>query len=108
MMRVSPFYGFGPWGLIFADEGPKMFRLRFYDDLALHSAVADAATIAAVERIGSRCARHKFHYIRKSLFELEAVIILRTENEARIVLFVRAIRAEIDLETVRLVERGDS
>jgi len=99
---------FGPWGLIFADEGPAMFRLWFYNDLAFHSAVADAATIAAVERIGSWCARHKFHYSRKPLFELKAVIIVRTENEARIVLLVRAIRAEIDLETVRLVERGDS
>ena len=82
-------------------------KLRFYDDLALHSAVADAATIAAVERIGSRCARHKFQHGCYSLFQLEAVIIVRTKNEAQIALLVRSIRAEINLESVRPVEGRD-
>ena len=82
-------------------------KLRFYDDLALHSAVADSATIAAVERVGSRRAGHKFHHGRNSLFQLEAVIIVRTKNEAQIALLVRSIRAEIDLESVRPVEGRD-
>ena len=82
-------------------------KLRFYDDLALHSAVPDSATIAAVERVGSRCVRHKFQHGRYSLFQLEAVIIVRTKNEARIALLVRSIRAEIDLESVRPVEGRD-
>jgi hypothetical protein len=72
------------------------FRLRLYDELAFHSAVADPATIAAVEGVSARRAGHKFHYGRDSLFELEAIVI-RTEDEAGIALVVRSIRAEIDL-----------
>jgi len=66
--------------------GPSELRSYYY--LTLHPAVANPATIAAVERVGSRCARHKFHHGWNSLFELKAVIIVRTENEARIVLLV--------------------
>lgn len=91
---------------------PKGRKLRYLiclwldDELILHSAVADPATIAAVEGIGPGRAGQKFHYSRDSLFELEAVII-RTEDEARIALLVRTIRAEIDLKTVGPVERRD-
>jgi hypothetical protein len=84
-----------------------LFRLWLYDQLAFHSAVPDPATIAAVEGVGPRRARHKFHDSRNSFFELEAVFI-RAEDKARLALLVRAVRAEIDLETVRLIERGDS
>src|SRR3984957_17148365 len=84
------------------ENNPTMSRLklRFYDDLALHSAVADSATIAAVERVGSRCARHKFHHCRNSLFQLEAVISVRTKNERYISLLVRSTRAEVSLGSV--------
>ena len=81
-------------------------RLWLYDKLAFHPAVADPATIATVEGVSPRRARHKFHHGRNSLFELEAVIT-RTEDEACIALFVRSIRAEIDLEAVGPVDSRD-
>jgi hypothetical protein len=87
------------------NKGPA--KLGFYDELAFHPAVADSATIATVEGIGPLCARRKFHYQRNSLFEPKAVII-RTEDEARIALVVRSIRAGIDLEAVRPIKGRDS
>jgi|SRR5271154_688192 len=80
--------------------------LRFDNELALHPAVADSATVAAMKRIGSRCARFKLHYRGSSLLDLEAVF-LRTEDEARITFRVRPVGIEIDLKAVRLVERSD-
>ena len=81
-------------------------KLRFDYDLALHPAVADSATVAAVERVGSRCARHKLDHRRSSLLDLEAVFV-RTEEEARITFRVRSVGVQIDLEAVRLIERPD-
>jgi hypothetical protein len=85
----------------------SLFRLWLYDELALHSAVADPATIAAVEGVSPRRARHEFHNGQDSLFELEAVII-RAKDESRLALLFRSVRTEIDLEAVRLIERCDS
>jgi hypothetical protein len=58
-------------------------KLRFDYELALHPAVADSATVAAAERVGSRCTRHKSNYRRSSLLDLEAVF-LGTEEEVGI------------------------
>jgi hypothetical protein len=85
----------------------SLFCLWLYDELTFHSAVPDPTTIAAVEGVRPRRARHEFHNGRNSLFELEAVII-RAEDKARLALLVRSVGAEIDLETVRLIERRDS
>jgi hypothetical protein len=81
-------------------------KLRFDDELALHPAVPDSATVAAVERVGAWRTRHKLHHRGSSLLDLEAVF-LRTKDEARITFSVRSVRIEIDLEAVRLIERGD-
>ena len=89
------------------ESGRASSDLWLYDELAFHSAVPDAATIAAVEGVRPRGARHEFHNGRNSLFELKAVII-RAEGESRLALLVRSVRTEIDLEAVRLIERCDS
>ena len=79
-------------------------KLRLHYQLALHSAVAEPATIATMEGVSPRRERHKLRYRWNSFFELEAVLI-RTEDEARIGLLIRSIWTEINLEAVRPVER---
>jgi hypothetical protein len=81
-------------------------KLWLHYELAFHPAVAEPATIAAMEGVSPRHARNKLHYGRNSFFELEAVFI-RTEDEVWIAFLVRSIRVEIDLEAVRPVESGN-
>jgi hypothetical protein len=82
------------------------WKLRFDDELALHPAMAESATVAAVKRIRSRSVSHKFHYRWNPGLDPETVVC-RSEDEAWIAFGFRSVGVEIDLEAVRLVERRD-
>jgi hypothetical protein len=99
--RISEFFS----DLCFANRNAA--KLSFDDELALHTTMADPATVAAMERIRSWCTRHKLHCRWNARLDLETVFT-RTEDESGITFRVRSVGVEIDLETMRLIERGDS
>lgn len=77
--------------------------LRFDDELTFHSSMAESATVAAVERVGSWSSRDKLHYGGNSFLQLEAVFV-RTENKSGFTFGVRSVGVRIDLEAVGLIE----
>jgi hypothetical protein len=99
--RISEFFS----GLCFANRNAT--KLPFDDKLALHTAMADPATVAAMERIRFWCTRHKLHCRWSARLDLE-IVLARTEDESRITFCVRCVGIEIDLEAMRLIERRDS
>lgn len=90
------------------DEGCSVGRFWLWidDELALHPAVAEAADLAALERVSSRGPGDELDHGCSSLLELPAILRCG-EDEARRPGGDGSVRERADLEAVRLIERGD-